>query len=86
MVSPVTQDTTAFAVKLGMRWYDAYGMTEVSSPLVTDTETEVYGSCGRPRSGIECRIVDAADNDVPVGRSGELIIRSAYRPALNASQ
>ena len=51
-------------------------MTEVSAPLVTDLKTASYGSCGRPRSGIEARVVDEHDVDVPQGSVGELVLRS----------
>jgi len=84
MVSPISRETTAFAERLGLAWYDAYGMTETSSPLVTDVNSRAYGSCGRPRSGIACRIVDGEDRDVAPGAVGELIVRSEYRAALNA--
>jgi len=84
MVSPISRDTTAFAERLGLSWYDAYGMTETSSPLVTDIDSRAYGSCGRPRAGIECRIVDSEDRDMAEGAVGELILRSGDRAALNA--
>ncbi len=34
------------------------------------------GSCGRPRTGCECRIVDANDIECPPGVPGELIVRN----------
>ena len=44
-----------------------------SSPTV---DTPVPGSCGRPRTGCECRIVDANDIECPPGVPGELIVRN----------
>ena len=51
-------------------------MTELSVPLFTDIDTPVPGSCGRPRTGCECRIVDANDIECPPGVPGELIVRN----------
>src|SRR5690606_39372304 len=34
------------------------------------------GTCGKPRPGIEARVVDAHDYEVPHGEVGELILRS----------
>jgi acyl-CoA synthetase (AMP-forming)/AMP-acid ligase II len=38
---------------------------------------ERLGSCGRPRSGIQIRIVDEEDRPVPTGETGEICIRGA---------
>jgi crotonobetaine/carnitine-CoA ligase len=51
-------------------------MTELSVPVLSDVNSGVLGSCGRPRSGVECRIVDANDIEVPQGGVGELIVRT----------
>jgi len=58
--------------------YGSYALTE-SSPAVTvlkpwDTPREL-GSVGRPYMGIEVRIVDDQDQDLPVGGEGEIIVR-----------
>jgi crotonobetaine/carnitine-CoA ligase len=51
-------------------------MTEVSVPLVAELNTRAFGSCGKPRAGIQCRLVDENDIEVPAGQLGELILRS----------
>lgn len=76
MMSPITEETAAFAGRHGFRYFAAYSMTEASVPILSDVNSTVWGSCGRPRTGIKCRIVDADDNDVPAGAVGELVISS----------
>ncbi len=72
----------------------SYGLTESGGPgclnLFSD-RMDKLGSVGRPSPGWEARIVDAQDNDVPLGRAGELLLRgpgvmSEYykNPALTA--
>jgi crotonobetaine/carnitine-CoA ligase len=58
-------------------------MTELSVPLVTELNTRVYSSCGKPRSGVECRIVD--ENDLPVvdGTIGEFVLRTELPWSIN---
>ena len=68
----------------------AYGMTEMS-PVITILEPEDHRrswpdgpfnpviSAGRPAPGVEARVVDDLDNDVPVGTPGEIIARGASR-------
>ena len=76
MMSPITEETAAFAKRQGFRYFAAYSMTEASVPILSGVDSTVWGSCGRPRTGIACRIVDADDNDVASGQVGELIIKS----------
>ena len=68
----------------------AYGMTEMS-PVITVLEPDDHRrqwpegpfnpviSAGRPAPGVEARVVDDQDNDVPVGTPGEVIARGAAR-------
>jgi long-chain acyl-CoA synthetase len=63
------------------RFRQGYGMTE-ASPLITYLEYEDHfgdavTSAGKPVFGVEVRIVDEFDNDVPVGECGEIIARGA---------
>lgn len=58
--------------------YGSYALTE-SSPAVTvmkpwDTPRE-WGSVGRPYMPLEVRIVDDQDQEVPVGKEGEIIVK-----------
>ncbi|MCW5685259.1 MAG: AMP-binding protein [Pseudolabrys sp.] len=76
MMSPITEGTATFAKRHGFQYFSAFSMTEASVPILSDVDSTVWGSCGRARTGITCRIVDADDNDVPDGEVGELILRS----------
>jgi crotonobetaine/carnitine-CoA ligase len=73
---PINEQTVAFAKRFGFDYLTGFNMTEVSAPLVTDVNTGSYGSCGRPRSGVQARIVDDHDAEVPPGTVGELVVRS----------
>ena len=58
-------------------------MTEISCPLVAEADTMTNGTCGRPRPGVEARVVDEHDIEVPPGATGELIVRTAAPWAMN---
>jgi crotonobetaine/carnitine-CoA ligase len=77
-MSPLPPDPDAFCTRFGIeRLLTAYGSTEISAALVHPAGAPIVpGSCGRPRPGVEVRLVD--DHDMPVGPDevGELIVRS----------
>src|SRR5918994_2352716 len=58
-----------------------YGLTE-TSPMITLVEPEKaeakMGSIGRAVPGVEVRIVDDDDREVPVGEAGEIITRGPH--------
>ena len=81
---PVNEETAGLAQRYGFDYLTGFNMTEVSSPLVTDVNTKIYGSCGRPRSGMQCRLVDEHDVEVAPGTIGELIVRSDIPWTMNA--
>lgn len=81
---PVNETTIAFAKRFGFDYLTGFNMTEVSTPLMTDMNAPPDGSCGWPRSGIECRLVDEHDQTVPIGAIGELIVRSDIPWNMNA--
>jgi O-succinylbenzoate-CoA ligase len=64
---------------LGIRIFQAYGLTESCGPgtllLHEDAEAKV-GSCGRPQMHTEIKIVDAEGNTIPMGseQAGELLV------------
>ncbi len=80
---PVNEDTARMARRFGFDYQTGFNMTEVATPLVTELNTRVFGSCGRPRSGIECRLVDEHDIEVTRGATGELIVRSDQPWSMN---
>ncbi len=61
----------------GLQVFEGYGMTEASPTLASNQAGPVSkpGSVGKPLPGIEMRIVDEQDNDVPQGESGEIVVR-----------
>lgn len=74
-IIPLTKEAIALARRHGFDYSSGFNMTELSCPLFADVNTEALGSCGRPRSGCECRIVDANDIECPPGVTGELVVR-----------
>lgn len=79
LVIPLSDDPTAFRERFGCDVYTLFNMTEVSAPLVSERNPKTVGGCGRPRQGIDARIVDQNDCEVAPGDVGELIVR-ADRP------
>ncbi|MBL8628255.1 MAG: AMP-binding protein [Rhodospirillaceae bacterium] len=75
-LAPVNDDTIALGKRYGFDYVSGFNMTELSCPLITDVNVKVKYSCGRPRSGVQCRIVDDNDIEVPHGTVGEFIVRS----------
>jgi crotonobetaine/carnitine-CoA ligase len=73
---PLSDDAQAFADRFGVDVYTTFNMTETSWPLVSERNPAVRGTCGRPRKGIEARIVDDNDCEVAPGVIGELILRA----------
>ena len=57
---------------------EAFGMTEVGPCLYMPLDREDMigsGSCGIPAPFRQCRVVDEDGQDVPAGRTGELVVR-----------
>ena len=81
---PVNEQTVLLGERFGFDYNTGFNMTEVSAPLISDVNSRVFGGCGRPRTGVECRLVDANDQPVPDGEIGELIVRSDLPWTMNA--
>ena len=73
---PLTDDAAVFRARFGADIYATFNMTEVSCPLMSGDNPTKAGTCGRPRPGVEARVVDENDCEVPAGTAGELILRS----------
>jgi crotonobetaine/carnitine-CoA ligase len=76
MVIPLAEDAPALSHRFGFDVVTLFNMSEISAPIVSEANPTVRGSCGRVRDGIEARIVDENDCEVPVGCVGELIVRA----------
>ncbi|MEO8451089.1 MAG: AMP-binding protein [Gemmatimonadota bacterium] len=62
----------------GVPWREAYGTTEVGGPLLVpfdDGASVGSGALGRPINGYDAKVVDTDGRDVPVGETGELLVR-----------
>jgi len=80
---PVVDDVPAFAERFGVEVRSLYGMTEISSPIITGPTPSLPGTCGRARPGVEVRLLDADDCEVDVGEVGEFCVRTDAPWAMN---
>ena len=66
-----------FQKKFGCQILEGYGLSEATTVLTGHSQSMPVkpGSVGKPVSGVELRIVDENDRDVPVGEVGEIIAR-----------
>ncbi len=78
-ITPFSEDALSFRERFGVELYTVYNMTEIASPLSAGPNPTEPGICGVPRPWFELRVADANDREVPVGQTGELLIRS-HRP------
>jgi len=84
IIVPLAGDSGAFSRRFGVVVYTLYNMTEISTPLVSGPNPERSGICGRPRAGVEIRLVDGNDCEVPRGQVGELIVRTDVPWTMNS--
>lgn len=76
VVAPVIPEVDELEKRFDVRVGTVYNMTEISCPLMSQGwYHEGPGSCCTPRPGVEARVVDEFDNEVPDGEVGELVIR-----------
>ncbi|WP_353226467.1 AMP-binding protein [Novosphingobium sp.] len=73
---PLTPDAGPFHDRFGIDVYTIFNMTEISSPIVSEPNPVKPGTCGRVRAGVEVRLVDGNDCEVPLGTVGEMIVRT----------
>ncbi len=75
--APISTDTLeAFEKKFGVPIIEGYGLSE-ASPVVSVNTVEHHraDSVGKPMSGIQVKIVDEEENELPIGEVGELIVK-----------
>lgn len=71
----------AFEARFRVPLIELWGMTETGGGFVADSEPRMIDTramgrpLGRPGLDLDARVVDADDNDVPVGREGQLLVR-----------
>lgn len=73
---PLDDDVHELRRRFGFDVYTSFGMTELSLPIVSGRNPTRAGICGQARPGMELRIVDEWDCEVPLGQPGELIVRT----------
>lgn len=73
---PLTETCIEFHERFGIDVYTIFNMTEISSPIVSEPNPTKRGTCGKKRDGVDVRLVDEHDCEVPVGEIGEMIVRT----------
>jgi alpha-methylacyl-CoA racemase len=76
VIAPFGEDALAFARRFGVQISTEFNMTELSVPLWAGPDAVVRGACGRARDGVQLRLVNEHDVEVPEGAIGELILRT----------
>jgi crotonobetaine/carnitine-CoA ligase len=77
IIAPFDDAAIAFGQRFGVPTFTEFNMTELAVPLWAGPDPRPAGTCGRRQAGAELRLVDADDQDVPLGTPGELIVRPA---------
>lgn len=80
---PLNDTAPQFHARFGTEIHTHFNMTEISMPIVSQPNPTALGSAGRKRDGVDVRIVDENDCEVPVGTVGELVVRTDCPWALN---
>jgi long-chain acyl-CoA synthetase len=76
--APVTEELfNAFSAKFGCEMYEGYGLTEASPSVALSRESmpRKKGSCGAPIPGVEVKIFDADEKELPPQEQGEIVVR-----------
>jgi crotonobetaine/carnitine-CoA ligase len=84
LMAPVLPQYRDFERRFGVKLATAFGMTELSMPVITPWDIPNAKTCGRPRAGYQVRVVDEHDIPVGTGEFGEFIVRSDTPWTLNA--
>jgi carnitine-CoA ligase len=73
---PMNETAPQFHARFGTDIYTHFNMTEISMPIVTAANPTALGSAGRPRPGVEVRVIDENDCELPADAVGELVVRT----------
>ncbi|MGB3502675.1 MAG: AMP-binding protein [Mesorhizobium sp.] len=80
---PLNDTAPQFHDRFGTEVHTHFNMTEISMPIVSDPNPSALGSAGKPRAGVEVRLVDENDCEVPVDTVGEMVVRTDCPWAMN---
>src|SRR5690606_26366989 len=61
LMVPLPGNSESFARRFGVDVYTIFNMTEVSTPICSEPNPTVRGTCGEVRPGVEVRLVDEND-------------------------
>ncbi len=82
-IVPLGQSARPFHERFGVDVVTLFNMTEICTPLISRTNPQKDNICGRPRAGVEVRLVDEHDCSVRDGEVGQLILRTEAPWAMN---
>jgi crotonobetaine/carnitine-CoA ligase len=82
-IVPLGQSGRAFRERFGVNVFTLFNMTEICTPLISRANPAKDSICGRPRAGVEVRLVDENDCSVKDGEVGQLILRTEAPWAMN---
>ncbi len=82
-IVPLGQSGKPFRERFGVDFFTLFNMTEICTPLISRANPEKDNICGRPRAGVEVRLVDEYDCIVEDGKVGQLILRTEAPWAMN---
>jgi crotonobetaine/carnitine-CoA ligase len=82
-IVPLGQSGPAFRKRFGVDVFTLFNMTEICTPLISSANPAKDSICGRPRAGVEVRLVDENDCSVGDGEVGQLILRTEAPWAMN---
>ena len=83
MVVPFNEEAMLLADRFGVTVHTIFNMTELSCPIFSPPNPTDPGYCGKARDGVELRVVDENDIEVPPGTAGELVVRTDQPWAMN---
>ena len=75
--APLTEEVRrTFEERLGVPLYEGYGLTETGPVVALNMpEARKNGTVGRPLPGVQVRVVDDQEKDVPRGQAGEICVQ-----------
>ncbi|MFG6586958.1 AMP-binding protein [Sulfitobacter sp. MOLA879] len=76
LMVPLASNAERFSKRFGVDVHTIFNMTEISSPIVSGPNPGIRGTCGQARSGVDIRLVDDNDCEVPLGEVGEMLVRT----------
>jgi len=86
LAAPMPARASEFENRFGAKLVGAYGLTDFTCIFTLSPHESEWKrtSTGRPHDNVEVKLVDDDDFEVPVGETGELLVRHKY-PWMSAS-